>query len=74
MEKRFPDDLKQLDNAENWSCKDQRRLDKKIFYSAQKRQREHENQGELIDQRKAQNGERQRQKEENVAKGMYKLC
>ena len=72
MEKRFPGELKQLDDAQNWSCKEQRRIDKKIQYFAQKRLREHDNHGEVVDQRKAQDGARQRQKEANIAKGMYK--
>ena len=71
MEKRFPDELNKLDDAKNWGCKDQRKLDMKILRGTQKRIREHENQGEVIDQRKTQNGARQRNKEENIAKGPY---
>ena len=37
MEKRFPDELNKLDDAKNWGCKDQRKLDMKILRGTQKR-------------------------------------
>ncbi len=69
----FEEEAKKLDENENWSyCKVQKKINNKIQYSARKRLLEHANNGALKDQRLHQDGERQRLKAQNIAKGWYK--